>query len=174
MLVNLTPNIKEIERREAIAAEHNFKYIPQFDPKWLQKTGIYQSSFAFNFPEEEFMEELDGLYYNESKKKPDETSLEYYTRNDKNWVDQYGVADNIKQIEKFYKKQIKSKTEKFVIALTPVRQNKENKGKGSGWRWHKWGRYIGKLNPLHEYLDDEDFGKNFQYVLCFHLYHVKE
>jgi hypothetical protein len=174
MLINLTPNQEEIERRKAIAAEHNFEYIPQSDPKWLQETGIYQSSFPFNFPKEEFIEELDGWHYNESKKKPDETDLQCYARTYKNWVSQYGVADNIEQIKKFYKKQIKSKKEKFCIALSPVWQDRENRGKGGGWRWHKWGTYIGELNPQHEYLDDEDFGENFEYVICFHLYYVKD
>jgi len=174
MLVNLTPNIEEIERRKVIATEHNFEFIPQSDPKWLQETGIYQSSFAFNFCEDEFMEKLDGYYYSESKKKPEESPLQHYSQNYKNWVKQYGVADNIEQIKEFYKKQIKNKKEKFCIAVTPVWQNRENRGKGGGWRWHKWGEYIGKLNPQHEYLDDEDFGEDFQYVLCFHLYFVKE
>ena len=40
-----------------------------------------------------------------------------------------------KKGKKFTEKQIKSKTEKIVIALTPVCQDKENKGKGGGWRW---------------------------------------
>jgi hypothetical protein len=50
MLVNLTPNNQEIERRKQIATEHNFKYIPQSDPVWLQETGIYRSSFSTQFP----------------------------------------------------------------------------------------------------------------------------
>lgn len=173
MLVNLTPNTEEIERRKAIAAEHGFEYTPQHDPKWLQETGIYQSSFPFNFPDEEFVEKLDGWGYNESKKKPDESILEYYGRTDK-WIAQYGVADDIEQIKEFYKDLIKDPNDKFVIAVTPVYQDKENKGNGGGWRWHKWGQYIGKLNPQHEYLDDEEFGDDFEYVLCFHLYYVKE
>ena len=59
MLVNLTPIQSEIDRCKKIAKENNFKYTPQSDPKWLQETGIYQSSMAFNFPDYEF-EELKG------------------------------------------------------------------------------------------------------------------
>ena len=170
MLINLTPNIQEIERRKIIAKENNFEYIPQSDPKWIQEIGIYQSSFPFNFPDDEFVEKLNGYNYNELKLKKGETILQYYSKN--KYVEQYGVADSIEQIKKFYKKQIKSKTEKIVIALTPVCQDKENKGKGGGWRWHKWGRYIGNLNPQCEYLDDEEFGDDFKYILCFHMYYV--
>ena len=113
MLINLTPNIQEIERRKIIAKENNFEYIPQSDPKWIQEIGIYQSSFPFNFPDDEFVEKLNGYNYNELKLKKGETILQYYSKN--KYVEQYGVADSIEQIKKFYKKQIKSKTEKIVI-----------------------------------------------------------
>ena len=176
MLVNLTPDLAEIERRKQVALEYDFDYIPQSDPQWIQEIGIYQSSFPFNFPVAEFSETLDGYNYNEKlyeiKKKENETLLQYNGRTSKNWVSQYGVADNIEQIKEFYKKQIKDKKQKFVIAVTPVYQDKENKGKGGGWRWHKWGEYIGKLDSKCEYLDDEEFGDDFQYILCFHLYAV--
>jgi hypothetical protein len=177
MLVNLTPDIQEIERRKLVAVEHNFEYVPQSDPKWLQETGIYQDSRAFNFPKEEFIEDLDGYNYNEklyeANKKEGESQLQYFYGSKKNqWIHQYGVADNIEQIKKYYSKQIKDTKNKFVISVTPVWQNKENKCKGGGWRWHKWGEYIGTLDHKCEHLDDEDFGEDFQYILCFHLYHV--
>jgi len=56
MLVNLTPIEEEIERRKQIAEENDFEYTPQSDPKYLQEVGIYQSSYPFNFPEDEFEE----------------------------------------------------------------------------------------------------------------------
>lgn len=176
MLVNLTPDTIEIERRKLVSIEHNFEYTPQSDPKWLQETGIYQSSFPHNFPDDEFIEKLDKYDYNEKmferNKKDDETLLQYYSRSYKTWISLYGVADNIEQIKKFYKKQINSKTDKFIIVLTPVYQELENKGKGGGWRWHKWGKYIGDLKSKCEYLDDEDFGADFKYVICFHLHYI--
>lgn len=160
MLVNLTPIQSEIERRKRISKENNFEYIPQSDPGWIQEIGIYQSSFPFNFPEDEF-EELQKL-----------------TRDDRYKIfpdygkTTYGVADNIEQIKEYYKEEIADIEKKYVIALTPVWQDKTNKGKGGGWRWHKWGKYIGTLNPQCEYLDDEDFGEKFEYVLTFTLYAV--
>lgn len=172
MLVNLTPNQEEIDRRLKIAEENEFDYEPQSDPKWLVETGIYQESFSFNFCAEEFHENLDAFGYNQSRLEEGQSELDLLR--DGNYVSQYGVADNVEQIKEFYKEQIESTDEKFVIAVTPVWQDKENTGKGGGWRWHKWGEYIGDLNPQHEYLDDEDFGEDFEYVLCFHLYWVKE
>ncbi len=161
MLVNLTPIKEEIERRHNVAKEHKFEYIPQSDPKYLQEVGIYQSIFPFNFPESEF-EELEKINY--------EDRYNIFKNHEKIT---YGVADNIEQIKEYYKEEIADTEKKYAIALTPVWQEKENKGKGGGWRWHKWGEYIGKLDSKCEYLDDEDFGDNFQYVLTFTLYSIK-
>ena len=161
MLVNLTPIETEIKRRSDIAKENNFEYSPQSDPKYIQEVGIYQSSFPFNFPEDEF-EELKKLNWDDRYKIF--TNYEKIT---------YGVADNIKQIKEYYKEEVVDTEKKYCLALTPVWQEKENKGKGGGWRWHKWGGYIGKLNPQCEYLDDEDFWDDFQYVLTFTLFTVK-
>lgn len=160
MLVNLTPIQTEIERRKQIAKEHNFEYVPQSDPQWIKEIGIYQSSSPYNFPEDEF-EELQKLTWDDRYKIfPNYEKITY------------GVADSVEQIKEYYKEEISDVNKKYVIALTPVWQEKENKGKGGGWRWHKWGEYIGKLNPQCEYLDDEDFGDNFEYVLTFTLYAV--
>ena len=170
MLVNLTPNIKEIERRKKVAIEYKFKFVPQSDEKFIIEKGIYENSLGYSFSCEEFIEKMDSNYNDnryELNKKTDETLLQYYSREYKNWVLEYGVADNIEQIKKLYKKQINNKKEKFIISITKIYQNKED-----GWRWHKWGKYIGKLNPQCEYLYDEDFGKDFECVMCFTLYQV--
>ena len=161
MLVNLTPIESEIKRRSDIAKENNFEYTPQSDQKYIQEVGIYQSSFPFNFPEDEF-EELKKLNWDDRYKIfPNYEKITY------------GVADNIEQIKEYYNEEVADTEKKYCLAFTPVWQEKENKGKGGGWRWHKWGEYIGKLNPQCEYLDDEDFGDDFQYVITFNLYAVK-
>ena len=86
---------------------------------------------------------------------------------------QYGVADNIEQIKEYYKEWIEKSD--WVIEITPIFQEKENAGKGGGWRWHKNGEYIGTLEPQCEYLDDEEFGEDWQgYVYCYHIYPVKK
>ena len=161
MLVDLTPIKEEQDRRKGIAKEHNFEYLSQDDKSLKQETGIYQCAFSFNFSEDEF-EELQKLSWDDRYKIF--PNFEKIT---------YGVADNIEQIKDYYKEEVGDKKKKYSICVTPVWQEKENKGKGGGWRWHKWGEYIGKLNPQFEYLDDEDFGEDFEYVLTFTLYAVK-
>ena len=166
MLVNLTPNWKEIERRIALTKEHNSEYIPQCDERLMQYgVGIYQCNFDFNFSHEEFLE------FDDMGTIPFDQSFEVFAPN--YHKAQYGVGDSIEQIKEYFKEEIEDPNRKYFITVTPVFQDKENKGKGGGWRWHKWGEYIGKLEPKCEYLDDEDFGDDFEYVICFHLYEVK-
>jgi hypothetical protein len=78
--------------------------------------------------------------------------------------DTYGVCDNVDQVlEKW--PHIEQSTDEFIITLTEiVRAEQPESG---GWRWHKWGEYIGKHNPQHEYLFHE---KDIDSVFCFHVY----
>lgn len=86
---------------------------------------------------------------------------------------QFGVADNIEQIKEYYADEIKDPNEKFAISLRYIYQDKGNAGQYDGWRWCKWGPYIGTLNSQCDYLDDEDFGDDFSgYVICFQLFHI--
>lgn len=164
MLINLTPNLKEIERRFQVSKEHNFNYTPQNDSKLNIETGIYICNLGFNFSYDEFLESKDGnIPYEQS----------YNTFKPTYHKSQYGVADSLEQIKEYFKEEIEDLNRNFIITIAGVYQDKDNKGKGSGWRWHKWGEYIGKLNPQYEYLDDEDFGDDFECVICFHLYEIK-
>lgn len=76
----------------------------------------------------------------------------------------YGVCDNVDQILERCP-EIAANNRQYIITLTPiVRANQPAEG---GWRWHKWGEYIGTHLPLHEYLYDE---KNIDQVLVYHVY----
>ena len=61
------------------------------------------------------------------------------------------------------------KDKKFVILLTPV--FKEDQPESCGWRWYKWGQYIGKYEPKCEYLYDEE---GIDYVYCFTILEIEE
>lgn len=85
----------------------------------------------------------------------------------------YGVCDNASQVLDYYDKLFERyeeymKDKLFVIFLTPIfRKDEPETG---GWRWHKWGPYIGKYKPRCEYIHDE---KGIDYVFCFHIYEVE-
>ena len=57
----------------------------------------------------------------------------------------------------------------YFIRFYPVFNHYD--GKTGGWRWYKWGPYLGKHTPKCEYLDEE---KNIDYVLLWHLYPLKK
>lgn len=82
-------------------------------------------------------------------------------------VQNYGVADSLEQIEahvqslKFHPK---------LWAISAVEVVKVHQPKNGGWRWHKWGTYIGTKDPRCEYLSDE--GPEIESVWCFHVTEV--
>ena len=77
----------------------------------------------------------------------------------------YGVCDHYQQILDKCPLLVESKERKFVITITSVKR--ANEPSGGGWRWHKWGEYIGSKNPQCEYLYDE---KDIEEVFVYHIY----
>lgn len=78
----------------------------------------------------------------------------------------YGVCDSPEQVTDRWPRIIVDRRP-FVIAFTPfLRADQPEQG---GWRWHKWGEYIGTQEPTHEYLYDEP---HIDKVYTFHIYEV--
>lgn len=80
----------------------------------------------------------------------------------------YGVADNIEQIKKLYGPVIDNEKCQAVISVCEV--DKANEPERGGWRWHKWGEYIGTHEITCEYIKDEP---NVEKVLCFSLHFIE-
>lgn len=80
----------------------------------------------------------------------------------------YGVADSLEQVVNFYNE---NKDGYFkgnhVIFCQKVIKNPNEPC--SGWRWHKWGEYIGVQNPKCEYLNDE---QKIDEVITFSIYKI--
>ena len=178
MLVDLTVDNAVVEQMRNAIKKHNIPFREErfsSHPNNHLETGVYRCGCDFNFGLEEFVE-TKRLSYEDTYEamvkewiESDVSSL----RIPVDMLEQYGVADNIEQIKEYYKEWIEKSD--WVITVTPVYQEKENAGQGGGWRWHKWGNYIGTLEPQCEYLDDEEFGDDWQgYVLCYHIYPVKK
>lgn len=86
-------------------------------------------------------------------------TIRHLTRDDRRYrltglerVPTYGVCDNWEQVIAVWP-EIQSSPERFCLLLTAIRRD-EQPAYG-GWRWHKWGEYIGVQNPTHEYLYDD-------------------
>ena len=80
----------------------------------------------------------------------------------------YGVADNYKQIlERDYevRQYINDPNKKYILQLHYI--SKASQPDWGGWRWHKWGTYIGDFEPKNEYLyDEEGIDGVFVYNIC--------
>jgi hypothetical protein len=79
----------------------------------------------------------------------------------------YGVCDNLEQIKEKYAKWLNSPDFDFCVSLTPVEASSQPRD--GGWRWSKWGEYIGTQNPCREYLHDEP---EIELIYCFHIYRL--
>ena len=67
----------------------------------------------------------------------------------------YGVCDDYKQVIEKAGAELSDESRRFVMSVTPVK--KANQPSIGGWRWHKWGPYIGNKEVTTEYLYDEPF-----------------
>lgn len=79
----------------------------------------------------------------------------------------YGVADNIEQICKHYKF-LENHPDNFTIFFSEI--HKSHQPECGGWRWHKWGPYLGTQKPTMEYLYDE---KEIDKVIIFSITKVE-
>ncbi len=117
----------------------------------------------------------DGQFLNvnrndslENKELTRKKIINVLSNGDRHHIHTHGVADSIEQIENYYAKFINSPDIKIAIGLQFV--YKENQEPQGGWRWHKWGPYIGNMKPQCEYIADEP---DIDTVICFQLYVVE-
>lgn len=82
---------------------------------------------------------------------------------------EYMVCDNVEQALEYWKGAVENPDHKYVIALMPIKKSDEPET--DGWRWHKWGKYIGTQKPQCEYMFDEP---EIEMVYCAHIYNVEE
>ncbi len=85
-------------------------------------------------------------------------------------VDPYGVCDTPQQFMERFKALLEKDVRTFFVTFTHIYKEPGNAGKGGGWRWHKWGDYIGDGTPQCEYLDDEEGFEAGVYV--YHIYQI--
>jgi hypothetical protein len=78
----------------------------------------------------------------------------------------FGVCDHWSQITERWPV-IDLADEHYLISLTPIRREEEPPE--GGWRWHKWGPYIGNQRPRHEYIFDDT---HIDVVYCYRIFEV--
>lgn len=81
-------------------------------------------------------------------------------------ISPYGVADNVDQVLALH--DFEGDPRKYFISIVEIR--KDQQPDYGGWRWHKWGEYIGTREPQREYLYDEP---EIDSVITYHIYEVE-
>lgn len=87
-------------------------------------------------------------------------------------VPEFGVCDSVEQFHELHGRKLDADILPWCAFFVHVAKNPANAGQRGGWRWHKWGEYVGTGTPTREYLDDEpgfDDG-----VFTFHVYYVDQ
>lgn len=188
MLVTLKPNEEKIKAYNRWMAElrqeHSdyaviFKDVEDLDDVFLPYIKVHQDGWEGCTPiQEDYRQDYDGIYVCDFNSNYDLEHLTEYAESDP--VDSplfwsnYGVCDNASQVLDYYDTLYKQhedymKDRKFIILLTPIFRDSEPES--GGWRWHKWGPYIGKFEHECEYIYDE---KGIDYAYCFKILEVKE
>lgn len=132
-------------------------------------------------PEFDVREKMVELYRLEMEQEKGEDRLKSYVQRERekeeryardfpdteyHWFSEYGVCDGWEQITARWPHLI-ADPEAYVIAMVEIRR--EDQSENGGWRWHKWGSYIGTQNPEHEYLYDD---KHIEVVYTYHVYRL--
>lgn len=112
---------------------------------WFQK----QVQAAHRMPDN-----VDALYRKENWKDQDGI-----------YLDAYGVCDSPEQLLSLY--DFEADPRKFCISFVKI--ERAYASPRGGWRWHKWGNYVGLKSPQMEYLYDEP---DIEAVYTFHIYEV--
>lgn len=137
---------------ESFTKEEKEKYI-KIPEKNMNTRGVYVTSLN--------KETYLGRLTNEEAEDSIYLKNDFYFRS-------YGVCDNAEQAIEYADnlmwKNILETTDDYIILLVPM--FKDSQPKFGGWRWHKWGIYIGEQNPEYEYLYDE---KDIEMIYCFNI-----
>jgi len=98
----------------------------------------------------------------ENNQKRLEDGLEALPWDWENTPDDFGVCDSYDQVLARWPS-LETDPRHFQIWLTEVRR--EDQSEHGGWRWHKWGPYLGTYEIKHEYLYDEDIERVFPFSI---------
>lgn len=162
------PKSKNDEEREELRAYMQAVYFPE-----EVQTGVYLAHNLHHVIEGVSVRYQDGV---ESARGVGSTHLDpwgvkledQFKEGAPETKSSYGVADNIEQILEYAQVFIQDPVRQYVIEVAPVR--KEHQPESGGWRWHKWGPYIGTQAPQWEYLYDEP---DIEEVWTFHIHEVR-
>lgn len=176
MLINLVPNPQKVKEYN----EHNKKLFKEFGLKpvifekyFVPYEPMYKADYEpkYRLIEEDYRTDFKGVYLIPNTNW--DFLIDAITNNRiiDDMVD-YGVADNASQILDKYERMCEEEPEmenkNHVILISTI--IKKYQPEHGGWRWHKWGKYLGKYKHEYEYLYDET---DIDFVFIYSVYEVE-
>lgn len=139
-------------------------------------TGFYEGHLNFNHEfrdlivnEYPFSDRMRAIFIEEWGRLQDDPSYSPKAfKRSLGFPPDFGVCDNHEQILARWEEQLEAPDRYYTVMLTPIR--KADQSASGGWRWHKWGEYVGAHEITTEYLYDEPL---IDQVFVFHIYEVK-
>lgn len=89
------------------------------------------------------------------------------TTADGDYIPNYGVCDSLEQFDALYGDTLRAHAHSFIVTFVEIRRDEQPAD--GGWRYHKWGEYVGTQEPMHEYLHDDT---HIERVFTFALHRV--
>lgn len=117
---------------------------------------LVDPNITFYPNENAFTRIKSGVYVNES------LSLAFHMLRENYWDEYfwddftlpcYGVVDSPEQFMDKFGDKLESSSNYYTVMFSAVYRDAQPKE--GGWRWHKWGQYLGDKKPQCEYLYDE-------------------
>lgn len=131
------------------------------------KRGIYLTNLNFEHDLEEISNikiDYDHMYQSFSPKSWEDVKSGKFDLATSR--ENFGVCDNYKQILKRYP-ELKHSDRNFIVSLTPIKKSDEPSN--YGWRWEKWGKYIGHQKVVATYLANEPF---IDEIYVYHIFEI--
>lgn len=135
--------------------EHCVEDVPAYHHH-LRSTDDLQSYFSES---RKYKRMMDKMYSQRFKKGP-YRGLESYGA--------YGLCDTPEQLLEVFPHLDGDDVPRFITVNGVLRKHQPSSG---GFRYHKWGQYVGKQKPRSEYLYDD---KHIDMVVNFHIYRVED
>lgn len=94
--------------------------------------------------------------------------LKEYFESPEKHMSPYGVCDHYTQIIHQYRHLLFDPAHSYVIVVCEI--TKKEQPETGGWRWRKWGPYIGNHHISYEYLYDEP---EVESVYCYRIFEIE-
>lgn len=139
-VIGINPNPPRIQKGIYLGVGYNFTNI-------VGRENTDTEFWGLDVPPDDMIE---AIGVDRIKKLEDECEMTLNSKNNTYRFASYGVVDSPGQFIEKFTDILEASPIKLVVGMTNV--FKADEPSSGGWRWHKWGPYLGENDPQHEYI----------------------